>query len=193
MKTSKKWRKPLFRQPEPAAPHERRASAFRCKTQTVFQQVFPRFFQKRQGGRAERRQWRKKRGGSPVSKGVEGSRFSGDAQRPLRTARGAGSPPHGAPKGGRAAPRMKPPTGSRGRAPAGSPPHIKPSKPPPRGGGLQIDEQGSFTGGSHGGTPNSGACPGSPRRGSRRSSYSGQRKGYIAQRVSSWWKRRGYL
>ena len=38
------------------------------------------------GGGAERRQWRKKRGGSPVSKGVEGSRFSGDAQRPLRTA-----------------------------------------------------------------------------------------------------------
>ena len=35
---------------------------------------------------AERRQWRKKRGGSPVSKGVEGSRFSGDAQRPLGTA-----------------------------------------------------------------------------------------------------------
>ena len=44
------------------------------------------------GGGAERRQWRKKRGGSPVSKGVEGSRFSGDAQRPLRTARGAGAP-----------------------------------------------------------------------------------------------------
>ena len=117
---------------EPAAPHERRASIIRCKPRKVFQQVFPRFFQKRQGGRAERRQWRKKRGGSPVSKGVEGSRFSGDAQRPLRTARGAGSPPHGAPKGGRAAPRMKPPTGSRGRAPAGSPPHIKPSKPPRR-------------------------------------------------------------
>ena len=85
---------------EPAAPHERRASIIRCKPRKVFQQVFPRFFQKRQGGRAERRQWRKKRGGSPVSKGVEGSRFSGDAQRPLRTARGAGSPPHGAPKGG---------------------------------------------------------------------------------------------
>ena len=32
------------------------------------------------GGGAERRQWRKKRGGSPVSKGVEGSRFGGDAQ-----------------------------------------------------------------------------------------------------------------
>ena len=38
------------------------------------------------GGGAERRQWRKKRGGSPVSKGVEGSRLGGDAQRPLRTA-----------------------------------------------------------------------------------------------------------
>ena len=40
------------------------------------------------GGGAERRQWRKKRGGSPVSKGVEGSRFSGNAQRPLRTVQG---------------------------------------------------------------------------------------------------------
>ena len=38
------------------------------------------------GGGAERRQWRKKRGGSPVSKGVEGSRLGGHAQRPLRTA-----------------------------------------------------------------------------------------------------------
>ena len=43
-------------------------------------------------GRSERNdlcrlgQWRKKRGGSPVSKGVEGSRFGGDAQRPLGTA-----------------------------------------------------------------------------------------------------------
>ena len=111
MNTSKKWRKPLFRQTEPDAPHERRASAFRCKTQTVFQQVFPRFFQKRQGGRAERRQWRKKRGGSPVSKGVEGSRFSGDAQRPLRTARGAGSPPHEAPNGVQGqSPGWQPPT-----------------------------------------------------------------------------------
>ena len=63
----------------------------------------PAFFKSGPGGRAERRQWRKKRGGSPVSKGVEGSRFSGDAQRPLRTARGAA-----------------PPTGSRGRAPGGA-------------------------------------------------------------------------
>ena len=39
-----------------------------------------------EGGGAERRQWRKKRGGSPVSKGVEGSRLGGDAQRPLGTA-----------------------------------------------------------------------------------------------------------
>ena len=39
-----------------------------------------------EGGGAERRQWRKKRGGSPVSKGVEGSRLGGNAQRPLRTA-----------------------------------------------------------------------------------------------------------
>ena len=92
------------KQNKPAAPDERRASIFRWKSEEVFQLVFPRFFQKRQGGRAERRQWRKKRGGSPVSKGVEGSRFSGDAQRPLRTARGAA-----------------PPTGSRGSAP-GSPP-----------------------------------------------------------------------
>ena len=75
-----------YKQNEPAAPHERRAGIFRRKTEEVFQLVFPRFFQKRKGGGAERRQWRKKRGGSPVSKGVEGSRFSGDAQRPLRTA-----------------------------------------------------------------------------------------------------------
>ena len=47
-----------------------------------------------EGGGAERRQWRKKRGGSPVSKEVEGSRLGGDAQRPLRTARGA-EPPTG--------------------------------------------------------------------------------------------------
>ena len=65
---------------------------------------FPPLFQKRQGGRAERRQWRKKRGGSPVSKGVEGCRLGGDAQRPLRTARGA-----------------EPPTESRGSAPGGAP------------------------------------------------------------------------
>ena len=71
---------------EPAAPDERRASTFRRKPKEDFQPVFPRFFQKRQGGGAERRQWRKKRGGSPVSKGVEGSRLGGDAQRPLRTA-----------------------------------------------------------------------------------------------------------
>ena len=90
-------------QNERAAPDERPAGIFRWKSAEVFQLVFPRFFQKRQGGGAERRQWRKKRGGSPVSKGVEGSRFSGDAQRPLRTARGAA-----------------PPTGSRGRAPGGA-------------------------------------------------------------------------
>ena len=113
---------------EPAAPDERRASIIRCKPRKVFQQVFPRFFQKRKGGGAERRQWRKKRGGSPVSKGVEGSRLGGDAQRPLRTARGAGSPPHAAPNGGRAAPRMKPPTGSRGRAPAGTHPPYLPTQ-----------------------------------------------------------------
>ena len=91
-----------YKQNEPAAPHERRAGIFRRKTEEVFQLVFPRFFQKRKGGGAERRQWRKKRGGSPVRKGVEGSRFGGDAQRPLRTARGA-----------------EPPTGSRGIAPGG--------------------------------------------------------------------------
>ena len=69
----------------------------------------PAFLKAGQGGGAERRQWRKKRGGSPVSKGVEGSRFSGDAQRPLGTA-----------CGGLAAPRMNPPTGSRGGAPGGA-------------------------------------------------------------------------
>ena len=53
-----------------------------------------------EGGGAERRQWRKKRGGSPVSKGVAGSRLGGDAQRPLRTAKGAGSPPSDRPPGG---------------------------------------------------------------------------------------------
>ena len=90
-------------QNERAAPDERPAGIFYWKSAEVFQLVFPRFFQKRQWGRAERRQWRKKQGGSPVSKGVEGSRFSGDAQRPLRTARGAA-----------------PPTGSRGRAPGGA-------------------------------------------------------------------------
>ncbi len=37
-------------------------------------------------GGAERRQWRIQRGGSPVRKGVEGSRLGGHAQRPLRTA-----------------------------------------------------------------------------------------------------------
>ena len=96
---------------EPASPDERRASIIRCKPRKVFQQVFPRFFQKRQGGGAERRQWRKKRGGSPVSKGVEGSRLGGDAQRPLRTARGAA-----------------PPTGSRGSAPAGTQPPYLPTQ-----------------------------------------------------------------
>ncbi len=73
-------------QNERAAPDERPAGIFYWKSAEVFQLVFPRFFQKRKGGGAERRQWRKKRGGSPVSKGVEGSRFSGDAQRPLGTA-----------------------------------------------------------------------------------------------------------
>ena len=99
----------------PPLPMSGGASIFRWKSEEVFQLVFPRFFQKRQGGRAERRQWRKKRGGSPVSKGVEGSRFSGDAQRPLRTARGA-----------------EPPTGVQGRSPwqwgAGSPPHEPPTR-----------------------------------------------------------------
>ena len=100
-----------YKQNEPAAPHERRAGIFRRKTEEVFQLVFPRFFQKRQGGGAERRQWRKKRGGSPVSKGVEGSRFGGDAQRPLRTVwgrspqRGPGAEPLA---GSGAAPRRKP-------------------------------------------------------------------------------------
>ena len=60
---------------------------------------------------AERRQWRIQRGGSPVSKGVEGSRLGGNAQRPLRTARGA-----------------EPPTGSRGRAPAGTHPPYLPTQ-----------------------------------------------------------------
>ena len=49
-------------------------------------QFSPAFFKSGRGGGAERRQWRKKRGGSPVSKGVEGSRLGGDAQRPLGTA-----------------------------------------------------------------------------------------------------------
>ena len=94
---------PLFyEQNQRAAPDERPAGIIRWKPGKVIQLVFPRFFQKRQGGGAERRQWRKKRGGSPVSKGVEGSRLGGDAQRPLRTARGA-----------------EPPTGSRGGAPGG--------------------------------------------------------------------------
>ena len=66
---------------EPAAPDERRASIIRCKPRKVFQQVFPRFFQKRAGG-----------------------------------------------YGGRAAPRMKPPTGSRGRAPAGTHPPYLPTQ-----------------------------------------------------------------
>ena len=35
-------------------------------------------------GGAERRQWRMQRGGSPVSKGVQGSRSRGNAARPLR-------------------------------------------------------------------------------------------------------------
>ncbi len=38
-----------------------------------------------QGGGAERRQWRKKRGGSPVSKGAPGRAPRPDAGRPLRT------------------------------------------------------------------------------------------------------------
>ena len=132
-------------QNERAAPDERPAGIFRWKSAEVFQLVFPRFFQKRKGGGAERRQWRKKRGGSPVSKGVEGSRFSGDAQRPLRTAgaerrqwrkKRGGSPvskgvegsrlggdaqrPLGTACGGLAAPPMNPPTGSRGGAPGGA-------------------------------------------------------------------------
>ena len=36
------------------------------------------------GGGAERRQWRMQRGGSPMSKGAQGSRFCGNAARPLR-------------------------------------------------------------------------------------------------------------
>ena len=70
-----------YKQNEPAAPDERRASIIRCKPRKVFQQVFPRFFQKRAGG-----------------------------------------------YGGRAAPRMKPPTGSRGRAPAGTHPPYLPTQ-----------------------------------------------------------------
>ena len=57
-------------------------------------QFSPAFLKAGQGGGAERRQWRKKRGGSPVSKGVEGSRLGGDAQRPLRTACGGLAAPH---------------------------------------------------------------------------------------------------
>ena len=75
-----------YKQNQRAAPDERPAGIIRWKPGKVIQLVFPRFFQKRQGGGAERRQWRKKRGGSPVSKGVEGSRLGGDAQRPLGTA-----------------------------------------------------------------------------------------------------------
>ena len=36
------------------------------------------------GGGAERRQWRMQRGGSPMSKGAQGSRACGNAARPLR-------------------------------------------------------------------------------------------------------------
>ena len=185
MNTSKKWRKPLFRQPragakgprscfvravrarrparnagiffrpydpsatlfrtktspqnERAAPDERPADIFRWKAGKVFQLVFPRFFQKRKGGGAERRQWRKKRGESPVSKGVEGCRLGGDAQRPLRTAgaerrqwrkKRGGSPVSKGVEGSRfsgdaqrplrTARGAAPPTRSRGRAPGGA-------------------------------------------------------------------------
>ena len=83
-------------------------------------QFSPAFLKAGQGGGAERRQWRKKRGGSPVSKGVEGSRFGGDAQRPLRTARGAGSPPH------------EPPNGVQGRSPWRGPGQRPGSRAPSR-------------------------------------------------------------
>ena len=39
-----------YKQNEPAAPDERRASIIRCKPRKVFQPVFPRFFQKRARG-----------------------------------------------------------------------------------------------------------------------------------------------
>ncbi len=46
-----------YKQNEPAAPDERRASIIRRKSREVFQQVFPRFFQKRAGvwGRSPQR------------------------------------------------------------------------------------------------------------------------------------------
>ena len=132
-----------YKQNEPAAPHERRAGIFRRKTEEVFQLVFPRFFQKRQGGGAERRQWRKKRGGSPVSKGVEGSRFSGDAQRPLRTVWGQ-SPQRG--------PGAEPLAGS------GAAPRRKPRKSPP----VTPAQAGTGPGGGGRGSPlgDRGRCPG---------------------------------
>ena len=102
----------------------------------ISSQFSPAFLKAGRGGGAERRQWRKKRGGSPVSKGVEGSRLGGDAQRPLRTAgaerrqwrkKRGGSPvskgvegsrlggdaqrPLGTACGGLAAPHTAPPTG----------------------------------------------------------------------------------
>ena len=103
----------------------------------------PAFFKSGRGGGAERRQWRKKRGGSPVSKGVEGSRFSGDAQRPLRTVWGR-SPQRG--------PGAEPLAGS------GASPRRKPRKLPP----VTPAQAGTGPGGGGRGSPlgDRRRCPG---------------------------------
>ena len=112
MKTSKKWRKPLFRQPErdwgpcgPPVPLNAAAPPQPPRQPAPQRQRSPdgptAVARARRKGEAdtrtagaERRQWRKKRGESPVSRGVEGSRFRVAAQRPLRTAAAGGhSPP----------------------------------------------------------------------------------------------------
>ena len=106
------------------------------KPKKLSSQFSPAFLKAGRGGGAERRQWRKKRGGSPVSKGVEGSRLGGDAQRPLRTAgaerrqwrkKRGGSPVskgvEGCRLGGDA---QRPLRTARG---AGSPPHSDPQRP----------------------------------------------------------------
>ena len=64
-----------YKQNEPAAPDERRASIIRCKPRKVFQQVFPRFFQKRARGC--------------------GGRVAPHTTTLANCGRGAGSPPHG--------------------------------------------------------------------------------------------------
>ena len=66
---------PSNKQNEPAAPDERRASIIRCKPRKVFQQVFPRFFQKRARGC--------------------GGRVAPHTTTLANCGRGAGSPPHG--------------------------------------------------------------------------------------------------